>query len=245
MNLGIFNRAPLLALAALLPGILCCGCGGPGEKTVPANPPPASPAPQTLPDAGPAVPKEDSAGVPEVTAYLRVIDLAGKPLSGINPIVSTQPNAFEKPVAVGQLTGADGNGTVRFKSDRELYLRAWDPNLLWFPNNFFTIPPHSGTVAKDMTISMVQAASIRAQFFLAGGAPAAGKRIELMMVHPQWGPWWPAVLQTDAEGKAEAGSIPPGKFTLEFKSEDGTKATLPDAMIMPAEAAELGAVPLF
>ncbi|MBI2434968.1 MAG: hypothetical protein HYV26_19100 [Candidatus Hydrogenedentes bacterium] len=219
-------------LAALL--LLLAACG---QDSLPAT---SEAAPAEVVQLPPVKPAAVASASTLVTAYLRVTDLKGAPLAGINPIVTAQPNAFDKPLAVGALTGADGAGTVQFLSDRTLFVRAWDPELSWFPNNFYEIPANAGNVARDMVISMVAASALEAQFLLADGTPAGQQVVRLMLSHPQWGPWWPAQAQTDGAGSVRFANVPPGAYALRFEVESGAHAAVDTAMLPPAETLVLG-----
>ena len=247
-------RWPLACLTLLA----LAGCG-PRDSAAPPDSADPAPAGLTIVEAGaseasaradtilqeaPEAAALELPTVPEVIAYVTVVDLEGSPLQGRGPIVTTQPNAFDEPVSVGGLSGADGKSWVRFTSDKTLFVRAWDPQLQWFPNNFFEVPAGEGTVARDMTITMVPAATIEAQFFLPGGTPAVNTRIELMMSHPDWGPWWPAELITGAQGGGVFPNLPPGKYTLSFQGPGGVFATMHELLLTPGNLLRLGQVPL-
>ena len=85
-----FSSLPLLALT-LTCVLAFSGCGGCGSKPAPAQPPQAAASPGQM-----------------VTANVITVDLDGRPLSGMMPIASTYPNAFDAPVARGQATKDDG-----------------------------------------------------------------------------------------------------------------------------------------
>jgi hypothetical protein len=206
-------------------GLVIVEAGAPGTSA------PAVEAPREIPP-------------PTVVAYVTVVDLHGQPLQGMNPLVTAQPNAFDEPIAVGKHTGGDGKSWVRFLSDETRYVRAWDPNLQWFPNNFYEIPADASAVARDMVIAMVPAANMDAEFFLPGGVPAASTRIEMMMIHPEWGPWWPAEIVTDPQGGVIVPSLPPGKYTVTFQGPAGSQATLLELLFPPGDTLHLGQVPL-
>ncbi|MCK5861088.1 MAG: hypothetical protein KAH38_01295, partial [Candidatus Hydrogenedentes bacterium] len=105
----------------------------------------------------------ESKSTPEyIHAALQVVTLSGEALSGMLPIATLQPNAFDAPIATGKPTDTTGKSSLRFPIDQKAALRAWDPDLLYFPNNFYEVLPQSGIIEKTLVISMVKSASIDA-----------------------------------------------------------------------------------
>jgi hypothetical protein len=222
-----------IAFALLL---LLTACGGDEPAPPPPSPPPPAPAPAPAP--------ADSAQPATVTGYLKVVDLGGTPLAGMAPIASRQPNAFDPPVATGALTGADGTCSFQFPGDMRLYLRAWDPNLNFFPNNYYDAIPNSGNVTNVLVVTMVPAASLVVTLLGTDGAPLANTNVGLMMFHPALGPWWPADADTDAAGVAHFEKIPAGEYTLKLKAVTGGVLEVPTVPLRPGGKADLGVLPL-
>lgn len=227
------NTLLILALSAAL-----AACGQPdtppvSTRTEPA-PPPAqpAPAPQLAPEP------ENPAG--PVEARMKVVDLEGRPLVDMIPIATRQPNAFDEPVAAGNPTGAGGEGRLRFPSTESLFLRAWDPALKYFPNNFYEVLPGGGAIQEELTVQMVPAAALEAQFQTADGAPLANEEVRLMLVHSTRGPWWPARTRTSALGQAIFPSIPPGEFLLHFETGSGARIERGTTALPPGEIVGLG-----
>ena len=128
----------------------------------------------------------------EVTVQVRVVDGAGVPLAGMVPLVTRRPNAFDAPLASGAHTGVEGTGSVRFTSDEKVYLRAWDPSLKRFPNNYYDLLPGTGNVTGGLEIVMLDAATVHALVLTAAGEPVVKEAVAMMLLHPTRGPWWPA-----------------------------------------------------
>ena len=206
---------------------------------VEAAPPAATEAPPARTDTGESI--EASA---TLFATLKVVDLAGEPLPGMAPIVTRQPNAFDPPVATGTSTGLDGQGSIRFKTDEHLYLRAWDPALRYFPNNFFEVLPGGTSIDGELVIQMVPSMNLEAQFFLPDGEPARDQAVALMLFHPSRGPWWPAEARTDAEGVAAFPNLPAGEYVLRFKAESGPRLERGQTPLPPASTVNFGALTL-
>jgi len=221
---GMIIFAGLLVLA---------GCGG-SPPSEPAPPAPAQPAP----------PAAENAPANLVTAQMMVVDLEGNPLADIAPIATLQPNAFDAPVATGPLSGADGHSSIQFPGDTRVFVRAWDPALRYFPNNFYDIPASGGGATGDMKIEMAQAAVLRMQLVLPDGSPAADENAGLMMLHPAKGPWWPASANTDTNGAVCFPTIPPGSFVLRIKVSSGAQIEIPETPLRPGGTVDLGTVKL-
>ena len=221
----------LRATIALFLMISMPGCGGDTPDQPPAlSSEPVPPAP---------------AGEMQVHGRIKAVDLTGRPVPGMIPIATTTPNAFDQPVAAGAATGAEGTATIHFPGDRHLFLRAWDPGLAYFPNNFYEVLPGEGTMAGDMTISMAPSAGLRAQLFRVDGTVAANENAGLMMVHPTRGPWWPDEADTDQNGDVIFSPVPPGSFVLRLKILSGGQIEHPEIMLPPGETVDLGSVVLY
>jgi hypothetical protein len=205
--------------------------------------PPASPAP--TPDANAAtVPAPTPPPGAKVTrAWLQIVDLEGKPLAGMAPIVTRQPNAFDEPVATSGLTGPDGKGYVEFVATEHLYLRAWDPQLNWFPNNYFDVHPNSGDLATDLQVVMVPAAALESQVFNHEGEPLPNVRVRMMLILPSRGPWWPVEATSDAEGMIYFNHVPAGIYSLVFTSDKG-QAVVDQVSFTPKKTVDLGVLTL-
>lgn len=212
---------------------VAAGCGGKPPETPPTPP-------SSAPDAPGDTPREAM-----IQGRIKAVDLAGRPLSGMVPIATTTPNAFDQPVSAGAVTGPDGFSSIQFPGDQHLYLRVWDPNLAYFPNNFYEVFPGEGSVAGNMTISMAPSAALRAQLFRADGSAAANENAGLMMIHPTRGPWWPAETDTNQTGDVLFQPLPPGSFVLRFKILSGGQIEHPEIMLPPGETIDLGSVVLY
>jgi len=158
------------------------------------------------------------------------------------PIATLQPNAFDAPIATGPLTGDDGRSHLLFPADQRVCLRAWDPELRYFANNFLEVLPHTGNVTDETDIVMVRAASLAATLILRDGAPAAGRNAGLMLFHPTRGAWWPGEADADATGRVEFAPIPPGRFVVKLKLDSGEAVDLPEVSLPPAAAVDLGPI---
>lgn len=223
---------------------ICCiaaGCSDPGE-TVPdataVTPPPApAPAPAPATDAEPVTTPATGASV---YATMKVVDLEGNALANMAPIATREPNAFDLPVATGAATDANGEGSIRFNPDEHLYLRAWDPGLDYFPNNFYEALPGGSTIDGLLQIQMVPAAQLDVQLLLPTGEPVANQPVGLMLFHPTRGPWWPAEGQTSAEGVVSFPHLPAGEYVLRFKVESGERLEHKATPLPPGSAVNLG-----
>lgn len=234
----------------MMAGFFFAACSSPQQAAAPKPVPAPSPAPAPLalaekesrvpPPAPPAAPSAENRMIVSMT----VTDLQGKPLAGMNPMVTTRPNAFDKPVAVGSLTDANGKGTVQFPSSQTLFIRAWDPNLNWFPNNFFEVPASTGVASSEAAITMVAAAAVEAQFTLPDGSPVASQSVAMMMIQAEWGPWWPAQSVTDPNGRAQFSNVPPGVYSLQFKLDAGPAGAREKVEIRPGAQVDLAIIPL-
>ena len=180
----------------------------------------------------------------QVVATMRVVTLSGDPLAGMIPIATLQPNAFDKPIATGNPTDALGKSSIRFPIDQKIALRAWDPNLLYFPNNFYDVLPQSGVIKETLVVSMVKSASIEAIIIGPDGEPVQNENAGIMLFHPVHGPWWPAEANTDEKGAVSFYQVPPGSYVIRIKVASGPMIELPETYIAPGDSTLLGAVHL-
>ena len=229
-----------LALLLLLVGSLTLGCSPTVPESTEAPETSASPEPEAQiiePEADEEVPE---GAVAEVTAWVQVLDIDGEPLPDMAPIVTLQPNAFDAPLAVGAWSDADGQSSIRFPGDLRLYLRAWDPDLRYFPNNFYDILPNTGNTVRDVSLWMVEGGIIEMLLRDADGGPVAGQQVEMMMYHPERGPWWPADTETDDQGYARFETVPAGSYQLRLQTESGGRLEIPEVNLRPGATANLG-----
>lgn len=241
---------PLILMALALGG---CTDPEPGETAPDATAPPAVEATPAKDEASAVEGGKDAAPAPventgeapaTLYARIRVVDIQGEPLPGMTPIVTRQPNAFDEPVASGISTNLEGKGSIRFKTGEQRYLRAWDPALRYFPNNFYEVLPGGNSLEGELTIQMAPSANLEAQFFLPSGEPVREESVALMLYHPTRGPWWPAESNTDAEGVATFPNVPPGAFVFRFQVESGARLEHPQTPLPPAADVNLGALTL-
>jgi hypothetical protein len=160
------------------------------------------------------------------------------------PIATTTPNAFEQPAARGRLTGADGRSEAPLDPKQYLYVRAWDPNLAYFANNYYDVPPGEGVIEDTLTIQMAPAAAMAAEVRLSNGEPCANTKLRAELIHPERGPWWPAHAETGPTGRVLFRNIPPGKFIVRFETESGNAIEVPAVDLPPGGAVDLGRVEL-
>ena len=180
----------------------------------------------------------------QFVAQLRVVDLEGRPLANMAPIATLQPNAFDKPVVQGPLTKEDGQASLVLPNDQLFYVRAWDPNLRMFANNYIEIRPGPGTSTPQMDIVMTPGASLDAVLVGRDGKPAANVHVELMMFHPTEGPWWPDRADTNARGAVHFPSVPAGKYAIKIRVAAGGENEAPDVYLPPGGAIDLGPLTL-
>lgn len=180
--------------------------------------------------------------VPEVLARMKVVSLSGQPLSGMMPIATLQPNAFDEPIAVGPLTDLNGESRLRFPDNQKVALRAWDPELRFFPNNFYDALPNTGSVTDTLVITMVESAHLEAVLITPQGRHVEHENAGIMLFHPIHGPWWPAEAEVGEKGAVTFRNIPPGKFVMRLKVTSGPTVELPETYIAPGEITHLGMV---
>mgnify|MGYP003471764731 FL=1 len=177
-----------------------------------------------------------------VAIRIKVVDMNGKPVASMLPIATTKANAFDVPVAKGELTGDDGAGVVNVPADQYLYVRAWDPIKQIFANNYYDVRPGNAAPAEELQVTMLSGASLDMDVMSADGSPIANQPVGMMMSHPVHGPWWPAETQADANGRARFGPVPPGKYLITIETRDHKKVELPEQTLMPGQAASLAPV---
>lgn len=194
-----------------------------------------------------ATPSEPATAKPETDialARVLVIGLDGTPLENMLPIATSKPNAFDKPIATGQPTGADGRGYVAIPTDQWVYVRAWDPVGRMFANNYFDVLPGKAETTDMMEIVMVPGASLSAVLVDGTGSPFADTPVGMMMSHPTRGPWWPAESQTNGTGKVVFESVPAGQYQITLETSTGQQIDLPEVSLPPGGSADLGPVAL-
>lgn len=222
----------IIAVSMTLVFLYGCNCRSKGQLT--ENPPATTSAPQSV-DGKETLP----AGI---TAQMQVLTLQGVPLAGMIPIATRSPNAFDKPIATGPPTNEKGESYIQFPSTEKVALRAWDPKLQFFPNNFFEALPNTGSAAETLVIRMVEASALDAVLTFSDGTPAQRDNAGLMLIHPVYGPWWPAEGNTNERGEVRFAPVPPGKFVLRIKVASGAFVEVPETYIAPGEPTHLGIV---
>ncbi len=227
----------LLAVLTMATAGFVWGCTCRTEDAPPA-PPAASTAPETPAGAAPAPEAVDA----WAEAKMRVVGLDGQPLSGMIPIATLQPNAFDEPLAKGPATGPDGESSIRIPADQKLALRAWDPELRYFPNNYYEVLPNAGVLQETLVVSMVAAARIDAVLVMPDGRPARQENAGLMLFHSVHGPWWPAQADANEMGEVRFAPVPPGKYVMRIKVASGPMLELPETFVAPDGDLHLGMV---
>ncbi|MCL4217428.1 MAG: hypothetical protein KJ052_10560, partial [Candidatus Hydrogenedentes bacterium] len=206
----------------------------PGETSPPTSPA-EQPEAQEQPEASPGSP---------VQAEVTVVDLKGQPLANILPIATANPNAWDNPIATGGPTDSEGKTRIVVPVGEWLCLRAWDPSLRYFANNYYEILPVLGDHIEPMTIIMAQSASFELRLLRADGQPAANETVRLVLFHPSQGPWWPAESTSDAEGKVRFDAVPPGQFLMRLEATGGGQIDIPDVTLPPGSSVKMGDVTL-
>ena len=217
-------------------------------RPVPAPSPPPVPAAEATPVATPPAstpaPPPAEKRTPAVTATLTAVSLSDtKPLAGMIPIITLEPNAFDEPLARGNPTDALGVSKFVFPGDRKVCLRVWDPTLEYFPNNYFDVVPGGEDSATEGTIVMARAASLHALLLRPDSAPVADETVHLMMFHPKRGPWWPGEAKTDNGGAVTFDRVPPGMFTVQMECASG-RLRAEGVTLLPGESGDLGPITL-
>jgi hypothetical protein len=225
-----------LLLPILMVSLLAaCGNESPGETSPPAK----SPETKSPPPASEPRPSTTS-----IRVGVRVVDLTGTPLAQMAPIVTRKPNAFDQPVATGSATDSQGNGSISFPTDEDLFLRAWDPALNFFPNNFYEILAGGNQIEDDLVIQMVPAATLAVQLVLPDNALAAELAVGLMLYHPTRGPWWPTEGTTNRDGFVSFPNLPAGEYVLRFKTDSGARLEHRQTALPPGGEVDLGVLTL-
>ncbi len=189
-------------------------------------------------------PADAKSGNDVALARVTVVDLDGNPLPNMLPIATKKPNAFDKPIATGQPTGADGRGYVTVPTDDWVYVRAWDPTNRMFANNYFDVLPGKAETTEEMQVVMVPGAFLTAELVDGHGAPFADTQVGMMMSHPTRGPWWPAESKTNLAGKVVFGPVPAGKYQITLETAAGQQIELPEVSLPPGGSADIGPVSL-
>lgn len=211
-------------LAALGLGLAVLGFAGCGQAP---DAPPAHEAsgvleapPAGAETAGEAGAEAETPASRAPVGVVRIVDLDGVPLQQMAAIATATPNAFEEPLARGVLSGPDGESRLRLPGRDKVYVRAWDPLLRYFANNYYEVAPDPGVGVYEMTVTMVPGAILEGEFYLPEGDPAAHRPISLMLVHPSEGPWWPADSETDASGHVRFEYVPAGEFDIFLRVDE-------------------------
>jgi len=195
--------------------------------------------PQTLPETpGP----EKKSPSPWVTGKIFIIDSTGKPLENMAGVATEKPNAFDEPIARGNLSGPEGISTIQIPKNKAVFIRAWDPILHYFPNNYFEIAPTDADYLEDMQVVMLEASSIELRLLDKDSQPISNKSVGLMMFHPKLGPWWPCDSLTDEAGNTQFTPLPAGMYNLRIRTENGMILEIKEVKIPPHSSINLGIV---
>lgn len=194
----------------------------------------SNPAPQSAPNRD----------APSATVIIRmkVVDMSGNPVPNMVPVATSQPNAFDSPVATGDPTATDGSGTLSVPGNQYLYVRAWDPAKRMFANNYYDVLPGSETPKEVLRITMLESATLDVEVLDADGRPISLQPIGMMMSHPLHGPWWPTETQTDDQGRARFSPLPPGKYLITIETRDHRHVDLPELTLPPGKSESAGPV---
>jgi len=234
----------LLPLLVLFGG---CQCERVEDASDPGTPVAEAPAPMPVEEATDLSADEGAPDPAEpgfIEVYLSAVDLDGGPIPGVVPIVTQQPNAFDRPVAMGAPTDENGHARLRAPRGVHLYLRAWDHDQRYFAINYFDLLPGEGDRTDRLEVRMAQSAELTATVLDADGRPVALEPLRLMLTHPTAGPWWPAETVTTPDGIAKWKSVPPGSYTATFQSESGLQLEHPALTLPPGGATSLGTLTL-
>ncbi len=192
------------------------------------------------PSETPAI-KQNNAN-PWVTGKIVIIDSTGKPLENMAGIATEKPNAFDVPIARGNLSGPDGISIIQVPKNKAVYIRAWDPILHYFPNNYFEIAPTNADYLEDMHVVMLEASSIELRLLDKDSQPISNESVGLMMFHPKLGAWWPCDAHTDEAGNIQFTPLPAGMYNLRIKTENGMILEIKDVKIPPGSSINLGII---
>ncbi len=234
-----------IGLILIVLSFFVCSCGNKSSETTPASSQSEQghtiQPPQTIPEKSSDAPASNARN-PYVTGKVFIIDSTGKPLENIASIATEKPNAFDEPIARGNLSGPDGVSIIQIPKNKAVFIRAWDPILHYFPNNYFEIHPTDADYLEDMQVLMLEASAIEFQLFDEEDQPVMGENVGLMMYHPKLGPWWPCDGHTDMEGNIQFKPIPPGMYNLRIKTERGMILEIKEVKIPPASTINLGKI---
>jgi len=215
-----------LALASLALIAALTGCGG------------------SQPEPKAALPVTETPAEARVTANIIAVDLDGRPLANMMPIATKLPNAFDPPVVRGPLTREDGCGSLGIPSAEHLYLRAWDPEIKMFANNYYEVLPGSEMDPAPLKVTMVPGASLAAQLLTREGKLASNVAVDLKMFHPTEGVWWPSRADTDQQGIVRFSSVPAGRYKVRLETASGAHFELDNLELPPGAAKDLGSITL-
>lgn len=182
---------------------------------------------------------------PQVEVSIVVVDVDGQPLSGMQPIATLQPNAFDTPIARGAPTEIEGRGTIMVPANKRVFVRAWDPALRYFANNYLEVLPSSGGTTDTFKVQMVRGGALAATVYYDTGELVVGTPVSLMLSHPTHGPWWPDEATPDSRGRVVFRSVPPGEFTARIEVPGKGSIELPNVTVIPGGNTEMGALQLF
>ena len=224
-----------LRVMALVICVSVAGCGD-SAKTV------ETPAAPSAASSGSATQPVDAT---TILVRIRAVDRAGNPIAGITPIASKQPNAFDPPIEQGEPTPPSGISSVTIPAGQRLFVRAWDPSLKRFANNYLEVHADSGGVTEQTDIVMVDSGALSMTLFGPDQAPVSGKDVTMMMAHPTEGPWWPGKGKTDAAGVVYFDQVPPGTYNVQVNDPStGFLKNLDGITLLPGQQVNAGDVVL-
>lgn len=236
----------IISISFVLLSLILYSCGSkstenqttlsPPEKTSVENTPP------TITEKQPAQFSNTETANPWVVGKITILNSAGMPLENMAGIATEKPNAFDEPIARGNLSGPDGVSTIQIPKNKGVFIRAWDPILHYFPNNYFEIPPTDADSLEDMQVLMLEASIIELQLFDKDDQPVVNENVGLMMYHPKLGPWWPCDGHTDETGNIQFRPVPAGMYNLRLKTERGMILEIKEIKIAPATTVNLGKI---
>lgn len=183
-------------------------------------------------------------GTNEQKVYGKVIivDSSGAPVEKVGAIATFKPNAFDEPFAWGNLSGKDGISEIWVPKNTHMYIRAWDPELRYFPINFYEIPPTDADALEEMTIKMMESAVVEMTLIDFEDKAIANENVGLMMIHHKYGAWWPCQGYTDSSGNVVFKPLPPGIFDLRIKTERGIILEIKEVSLPPGSHTVLGKI---